>query len=141
MKQVFHKIRMKPGKPLWFGVWESSDQSCLVLGLPGNPVSSMVCFESFARPMLGVMAGRSPDGGRNRNGVLTVDVAVRGNRPTYYPSALVRTSEGLTVTPVAWGGSADLRSTALANGVACLEPKPDGYCAGETVPVQCWDSV
>jgi molybdopterin molybdotransferase len=141
VEQVFHKIRMKPGKPLWFGVLDSPDQSCLVLGLPGNPVSSMVCFESFGRPMLGVMAGRTPQGRRNQQAILTQDIAIRGDRPTYFPSTLVRASDGLTVTPVAWGGSADLRSTALANGVACLEPKPAGYQVGDLVPVQCWDAV
>ncbi len=141
VKQVFHKIRMKPGKPLWFGVLDSADQSCLVLGLPGNPVSSMVCFESFGRPVLDVMAGRDPYGSRKQRAVLTADIMIRGNRPTYYPSTVIRTDDGLTVTPVAWGGSADLRSTALANGVACLEPKPDGYRVGDTIPVQCWDAV
>jgi len=141
VKQVFHKIRMKPGKPLWFGVLDTDGQSCLVLGLPGNPVSSMVCFESFGRPMLDVLAGRTPLGGRNQNAVLTQDISIRGDRLTYFPSTLVRTSDGLTVTPVAWGGSADLRSTALANGVACLEPNPGGHRAGETVPVQCWDAI
>src|SRR5262249_12513264 len=44
----FHKVALKPGKPLFFGTREG----VLVFGLPGNPVSSFVCFELFVRPAL-----------------------------------------------------------------------------------------
>src|SRR5262249_16021782 len=60
VRQVFHKVRLKPGKPLWFGVCQKTrgdsaakdtgtvtGDNCLVFGLPGNPVSSLVCFELF----------------------------------------------------------------------------------------------
>lgn len=141
VEQVFHKIQMKPGKPLWFGVLQNEQQRCLVFGLPGNPVSSMVCFEVFVRPALEALAGLPPHGSRNRTAVLTADISIRGDRTTYFPSTLVRQQEGLTATPVAWGGSADLRSTALANGVCCLEPGGEGYSAGTLVPVIVWDDL
>ncbi len=48
VEQVFHKVDLKPGKPLWFGV--NADTQTLVFGLPGNPVSSLVCCELFVRP-------------------------------------------------------------------------------------------
>lgn len=141
VEQVFHKIQMKPGKPLWFGRLQTSDHSCLVFGLPGNPVSSMVCFEVFVRPALDVLAGRAAHGSRNRMAQLTSDITIRGDRFTYFPSRIERSADGLTATPVAWGGSADLRSTAEANGVCCLEAGGSGYGAGTDVPVICWDDV
>lgn len=141
VKQVFHKVQLKPGKPLWFGILERKQHRCLVFGLPGNPVSSMVCFEVFVRPTLDILAGRRPHGSRNQLATLTQDITIRGNRPTYFPSTLKRTDTGLVATPVAWGGSADLRSTALANGVCCLEPGADGFTAGTSVPVICWDDI
>ena len=50
VSEVFHKVEMKPGKPIWFGVRESpSNSACYVFGLPGNPVSSLVCCELFVR--------------------------------------------------------------------------------------------
>ena len=52
--EVFWRIAHKPGKPLWFGIAESG---VLVFGLPGNPVSSLVCFELFVRPALAAMQG------------------------------------------------------------------------------------
>jgi molybdopterin molybdotransferase len=53
VKEVFWRIALRPGKPLAFGVRDST----LVFGLPGNPVSSLVCFELFVRPALLALQG------------------------------------------------------------------------------------
>jgi molybdopterin molybdotransferase len=59
VREVFWRLAHKPGKPLWFGVAESG---ALVFGLPGNPVSSLVCFELFLRPALAALQhGRAPE--------------------------------------------------------------------------------
>ena len=58
VEQVFHKVNIKPGMPLWFGILPGQPAAKLVFGLPGNPVSSYVCFELFVRPALARMAGR-----------------------------------------------------------------------------------
>jgi molybdopterin molybdotransferase len=59
VREVFWRLAHKPGKPLWFGVAENGT---LVFGLPGNPVSSLVCFELFLRPALAAMQhGRVPE--------------------------------------------------------------------------------
>ena len=52
--RVFHKVRLKPGKPLWFGVGppRGDRPGALVFGLPGNPVSGLVGFLLFVRPAL-----------------------------------------------------------------------------------------
>jgi molybdopterin molybdotransferase len=52
VREVFWRLAHKPGKPLWFGVAPSGT---LVFGLPGNPVSSIVCFQLFVRPALAAM--------------------------------------------------------------------------------------
>ena len=65
VREVFWRLAHKPGKPLWFGV---APTGALVFGLPGNPVSSLVCFELFLRPALAALqhgsapprAGRPP---------------------------------------------------------------------------------
>ena len=72
VEEVFWRIAMRPGKPLWFGVRGDT----LVFGLPGNPVSSLVCFELFVRPALLALQGhrvaraavRARDAGRDRCG-------------------------------------------------------------------------
>ena len=78
---VFHKVSLKPGKPIWFGVREQSGHRTLVFGLPGNPVSSLACFELFVKTAIQGLSGRSPlvpwQPIRLAN-----DFQTRGNRPT-----------------------------------------------------------
>src|SRR5207249_6123628 len=62
VEQVFHKVNLKPGKPLWFGYKDRGWSKTLVFGLPGNPVSSLVCFELFVRPAIQKMRGLAPTG-------------------------------------------------------------------------------
>jgi molybdopterin molybdotransferase len=56
---TFWTVRMKPGKPLAFGVFDRGGKRVPHLGLPGNPVSSMITFELFARPAILKMMGRT----------------------------------------------------------------------------------
>jgi molybdopterin molybdotransferase len=57
VEEVLWGVAVKPGKPLWFGVHDRT----LVFGLPGNPVSSLVCFELFVRPaLLALQGAKSP---------------------------------------------------------------------------------
>lgn len=141
---VFHGIQMKPGKPLWFGVYSAADGSsqhrCLVFGLPGNPVSSMVCYELFVRTAIRGMLGLRPAESAVRSGRLEEATSVKGNRPVYHPAQVRLTSVGLTVTILAWSGSSDLRATANANAMALLLPEPVRYAAGDVVDVYLWSS-
>jgi molybdopterin molybdotransferase len=54
VRELFWRVAHKPGKPLWFG---AAPSGALVFGLPGNPVSSLVCFELFVRAALDTMTG------------------------------------------------------------------------------------
>ena len=60
MRCVFHKVRLKPGKPLWFGVGppRADRPPALVFGLPGNPVSGLVGFLLFVKRTISVLAGK-----------------------------------------------------------------------------------
>ena len=62
VEERFWRVALKPGKPTWFGVRDRT----LVFGLPGNPVSAMVCFQLFARPALRALQGADPDAARTR---------------------------------------------------------------------------
>ncbi|MCA9049254.1 MAG: molybdopterin molybdotransferase MoeA [Planctomycetaceae bacterium] len=140
VQQVFHKVAIKPGKPLWFGHSTGSAGECLVFGLPGNPVSSMVCFELFVRSALRKLCGIDNPIPIRHTAVLTADVTIRGDRPTYYPCVFRLTENGPLATPVAWEGSADLRSTTQANAMLILAPQPKPYLAGQNISVILWNS-
>ena len=58
VREVFWRVGLRPGKPMWFGLADHGDRRTLVFGLPGNPVSAMVTFDLFARPAIAAMLGR-----------------------------------------------------------------------------------
>lgn len=128
---VFHKIRMKPGKPLFFGVKERT----LVFGLPGNPVSTLVGFELFVRPALRYFSGHANVGPTFRDARLTGEFSLKSDRTTYYPGLLTATGDGWDATPTPWLGSPDLRAISGANCFIVFEPDREKYQQGEVVHV------
>jgi len=135
VRQVFHKVRLKPGKPLWFGVVQHDSRERLVFGLPGNPVSSLVCFELFVRPAIARLAGRAPQAWQEIGARLTADFAQRGDRLTLHPARLEVGAGQTQVTPLGWQGSGDLRALTGANALACFPPGDRVFRAGETIGV------
>ena len=133
VRQVFHKVRLKPGKPLWFGVYHRAQTSVLVFGLPGNPVSSLVCFELFVRPAISVLSGRRPTGLERLQAALTAPYQHRGDRPTYHPAMLSECNGQPGVTPLRWQGSGDLRTLADATALAYFPAGDQEYPAGSLV--------
>jgi molybdopterin molybdotransferase len=133
----FHKVEMKPGKPLFFGMRERT----LVFGLPGNPVSSFACFELFVRPALRVLRGLSEPGPRIVQAELEQDFPYRTERPTYHPAALTTDNRGWRVRLVPWFGSPDLLALTRANALAVLPAGDHQHRAGQCLPVMCLDEV
>jgi molybdopterin molybdotransferase len=122
----FHQIALKPGKPLLFG----TKQQKLVFGLPGNPVSSFVCFELFLRPAIRKMAGFSDLDLPQRSIPLAIDFTHESDRPTYHPAHV----EQERVTPVPFQGSASLSCLLPANALLELPAGTVRLAAGTAVP-------
>lgn len=135
VQQVFHGVHMKPGKPLWFGTRVHKSR-CLVFGLPGNPVSSLACFELFVRPAIQVFCGLSP--ASSTQAVLSDPVQIKGDRPVYQPVFVSIDDRQVNARPVPWSSSSDLRATVEANGMALLQPEHGPYRSGESVEVWLW---
>jgi molybdopterin molybdotransferase len=135
VEPVFHKVALRPGKPLWFGVKRDGDRRVLVFGLPGNPVSSFVCFELFARPAISALAGRGFRGLPVRRGRLTHEFRHQGDREAYLPARLTTSVAGsetdLEILP--WQGSADLATLARANCLARLSGERQEFVPGAEV--------
>jgi molybdopterin molybdotransferase len=128
VQPVFHKVDVKPGKPLWFGVDPGTDR--LVFGLPGNPVSGVVSFLLFVKPALDALAGHFPKRTQLASFCLGESFTHRGDRPTFHPARL----ENGFVFPLDWAGSADLRTVALADGFASFPAGDRTFSVGEKVP-------
>jgi molybdopterin molybdotransferase len=130
----FHKVEMKPGKPVFFGTANGTPQA-LVFGLPGNPVSALVCFELFVRPALRRLAGHADAGPVVVEAALAEDHAYRSDRPTYHPAVLDVGDAGWRVRAVPWFGSADLRGLAGCNAFVVLPAGDHRHAAGQRFPV------
>ncbi len=102
VQAIFHKVAMKPGKPVFFGVRPAPP--VLVFGLPGNPVSALICFELLVRPALARLQGRADPGPCLVQARLEVDFTYRTDRPTYHPARLEGGVDGWRVRPVPWFG-------------------------------------
>ena len=85
VEQIFHGVDMKPGKPLWFGIRRSESRTTMVFGLPGNPVSSLVCFELFVRPALSKISGIIAEQEHYLTARLSEPHTANGSRPVYQP--------------------------------------------------------
>ena len=114
VKILFHKVCIRPGKPVLFG----SKGRHLVFGLPGNPVSTMVGFLVFIKPLLQRLCGVQKDF-RLEEGILTKEVYNKSGRLSFLPATLKR--ENLVV-PLAYSGSADLLAAAGADAFFILAP-------------------
>jgi molybdopterin molybdotransferase len=127
----FHKVEMKPGKPVLFGTRERT----LVFGLPGNPVSALVCFELFVRPAIRRLSGLADPGPCMVQATLTEAFAYKTDRPTYHPAILKVGTAGWQVQAVPWFGSPDLRGLIGSNAFVLFPAGDHQHRAGEVFPV------
>ncbi len=123
--EVFHKIRQKPGKPLWFGATANGQA---VFGLPGNPVSALVCLYRYVLPFLARCAGAEAAPG---TAVLT-SLPRRKNDFTHFVPVRF---EGMDAHPVPTNGSGDFLSVVASDGFAEVAPE---LTAPGPVPVFSW---
>jgi molybdopterin molybdotransferase len=137
----FWTVRMKPGKPLAFGTLKRNGKKVPHLGLPGNPVSSMVAFEQFARPAILKMLGKERWGKPTVEAILDEDVVNQGGR-RFYARAKVEKRDGQYHARITGPqGSGILTSMAAANGLLIIPEDVELARAGERVMVQMLDWV
>ena len=128
----FWRIAMRPGKPLMF----AAKDRARVLGLPGNPVSTMVCALLFLKPAMDRMLGQSGDLVATQPARLAVDVKENDQREDYVRSLLTRSNDGsLTVEPHKVQDSSMLSVLAWANGLLIRPPHDPAHKAGDLVQV------
>jgi molybdopterin molybdotransferase len=131
-EMAFWKVAMKPGKPLAFG----KIGQIPIFGLPGNPVSSFVSFEQFARPAIKKMMGAREILPRTVQAKLTRTIHKKTGR-LHFMSAVVSWDNGeYTVAPAEEQGSGVLKSTVNANGLLVFPLEKDELKSGELVIVQ-----
>jgi molybdopterin molybdotransferase len=118
--EIFWGVRLKPGKPAWFGARGDT----LVFGLPGNPVSAMVTFHLFARRALRALQG-APSGVVSTTATVDAPVERNPNRTEVLRCRLRASADGWHVAPTKAQGSHILTSM-LGAGALALIPAGSG---------------
>ena len=134
-------IRMKPGKPSAFGVVNrGQDRPGLpLLGLPGNPVSSMITFEQFVRPAIRKMLGMKTLTKPSVRAIIDDDIVNSDGRRVYARVVVRKVGDGYRAKLTGPQGSGILSSMARANGLAIVPESVSMVRSGETVEVQMLD--
>jgi molybdopterin molybdotransferase len=128
----FWRIAMRPGKPLMF----AAKDRARVLGLPGNPVSTMVCALMFLKPALDRMLGQPGNLPATEPARLAVDIKANDTREDYVRSKLTRAPDGgLSVEPHPVQDSSMLSVLAWSSGLLVRPAHDPARKAGETVQV------
>jgi molybdopterin molybdotransferase len=122
---------IQPGRPVVFG-------SCgkkYFFGLPGNPVSTMVTFELFARPMIEALAGMTPQPLVFLRAQLKSEIRTKTGLKRFLPAVLVGEFENAEVELARWQGSGDIAALARANCYVIVPPERERIEVGEWVSV------
>jgi molybdopterin molybdotransferase len=136
----FTGAKIQPGRPVVFGqcgvaARAGQPTGTYFFGLPGNPVSTMVTFELFARPILEALAGMSPQKMRFTYAKLHSEIHVRPGFRRFLPAVLSGELEDSKVELVPWQGSGDMAATARANCYIVTPSEREWIRAGEFVAI------
>lgn len=113
VEKIFHNIKVKPGKPVWFGKTEKT----YVFGLPGNPVSVQTCFRLFVEPLIKKISGASNPKHHFMKLPLSADAKSKTPREYYMPGKLVFKDELSAIEPVVIRGSGDFSNFRVSDGI------------------------
>ncbi len=132
IKQLFHKVLQKPGKPFWFG--QNSEKNVVVFAFPGNPVSAFLCLHRYFMPWL--FASISHPSIAYSFAVLAQDVTFE-SRLQYFLQVTVHISMSgqLIATPVAGNGSGDFSNLTASNAFMELPAEKNDFKKGEVFKI------
>jgi molybdopterin molybdotransferase len=134
VRTVFHKVAQRPGKPLWFGMGPSG---VAVFGLPGNPVSTLVCLTRYVVPALRGSLGQTPEAPQRM--ALGAPFTVKAPLTHFIPVRLQPDDWGREwAMPAPTNGSGDFTALAGTAGFVELPPGPNTYAKGFVTRLYRW---
>ncbi|MBI5573922.1 MAG: molybdopterin molybdotransferase MoeA [Elusimicrobia bacterium] len=111
VKKIFHTVKIKPGKPVFFGIKGRK----IIFGIPGNPVSAYLIFLVMIKPAIEKMMGMTP-GLNIKSGILKIDFRQHPGRKHFVPAFVIDNKNQISVLPISdYRGSADIGSLSKAN--------------------------
>ena len=134
VKEVFHNVAQRPGKPMWFGV---GPRGQAVFGLPGNPVSTLICLIRYVVPAIAEAMGTRP--ARRERLALASPVTFKPPLTYFLPVAIEDDASGRHwAHPRPTNGSGDFLSLAGTDGFVEFPPGPNTYPQGFVTPLYRW---
>ena len=137
VRPVFWKVRIKPGKPVFFGVRGRQ----LVFGLPGNPTSSMVTFLLFVRPAVDRLLGRAVTGPESATAVLDETIVLKPGRTQFLRGCFTSRGPVLKVAPYQDQRSGVLRSMVRSRVLIVVPADASRLEAGREVEILLLDGL
>ncbi len=135
VRELFHKVSQKPGKPLWFG---KNSKGKVVFALPGNPVSTLVCLYRYVLPAL-KKAGGLPR--VNESAILTKVLTLQSRLINFVPVKISQTLRGdWTAKILRISGSGDFAALGPSDGFVELDGRKRVFKKGSRVPLYRWSS-
>jgi len=131
VRPAFWQVRIKPGKPTFFGTRGKR----LVFGLPGNPTSAMVTFHLFVRPAIDRMLGRAEAGPQRGKAVLGREIVLKPGRMQFLRAVLDAAGPEVRVDPFPDQRSGVLRSMVRSRALIVVPPKTVRLEKGRTVDI------
>jgi molybdopterin molybdotransferase len=129
---------IQPGRPIVFGripPVQSNTRALYFLGLPGNPVSTMVTFELFARPLVEALAGMPLRKLVFLHARLKTEIRTKTGLTRFLPAVFAGEFADATVELAGWQGSGDIASVARSNCYAVIPPDRDRIPEGEWIAI------
>lgn len=124
VNKLFHKVSQKPGKPFWFG---KTDTQKVVFALPGNPVSTAVCYYKYVQPFLSRVNYQL-----SNKVVLGEDITFDAPLTYFVPVVVTFNREGVLIAkPVKNNGSGDFAMLTQSEGFIELPPHENEFVVGE----------
>ncbi len=136
-KAEFHftGVAIQPGKPLVFGDAQAKERRVPFFGLPGNPVSTMVTFELFVRPVIDALSGAKPQAPKFLQARLKSTVRTKTGLTRFLPGRLTGDGFATEVEFAKWHGSGDVVSAAASNCYIVVPPDRAEMSEGQMVSV------
>lgn len=132
---IFTGARIQPGKPVVFGEVMLRDRTTPFFGLPGNPVSTMVTFQLFAKPILDGLSGATPQPLAFAKAMLKSSFTTRTGLTRFLPASLGGVYDQPEVELIRWQSSGDLMAVSRSNCYIVVPPEREAFATGEEVTI------
>jgi molybdopterin molybdotransferase len=128
IRREFHQVNQRPGRPFWFG---RSAEGKVAFALPGNPVSTFMCFYKYIRPWMMRSLGCEPE---DQKAILKHEFSFPPKLTFFLQVRVINENGSLLATPLAGGGSGDFANLKDVTGFLELPPDRSDFRAGEIFP-------